>query len=366
MLIPELPDYLSNMGGGEYKGLIIALFTLTAGISRPFSGKLTDTIGRIPVMAFGSLVCFVCGFLYPICTTVMPFLFLRLAHGFSTGFKPTGTAAYIADIVPINRRGESMGIHGLLGSLGMAFGPFLGGWIMQHFDYNVLFYSSSALSFLSIAILINMKETLPISQKKKFSLSLLKINRSEIIDLSVLPVVIVVFFAVFAYGAIVTLIPDLSKEIGIKNKGYFFLVYTLASIGIRFLAGKWSDRKGRAGVLAVGCIGIMLSVLTLVFTHNILMLSLSAVLFGIGNGIVSPITQAWTIDLCKDENRGKAVATMYIALEAGIGIGAILPTFIYQNKIENLPATFLFTFIITSVSLIYLIYYRRSTAKQKI
>ena len=65
MLIPELPEYLSNMGGAEYKGLIIALFTLTAGISRPFSGRLTDTMGRVPVMAIGSIVCFVCGILYP-------------------------------------------------------------------------------------------------------------------------------------------------------------------------------------------------------------------------------------------------------------------------------------------------------------
>ncbi|HEY1055736.1 MAG TPA: MFS transporter, partial [Emticicia sp.] len=57
MLIPELPDYLSKLGGAESKGLIISLFTLTAGLSRPFSGRLTDRIGRVPVMAFGSLVC---------------------------------------------------------------------------------------------------------------------------------------------------------------------------------------------------------------------------------------------------------------------------------------------------------------------
>ena len=58
MIIPELPDYLASLGGREYIGYIIALFTLTAGLSRPFSGKLTDHIGRIPVMAFGSIVCF--------------------------------------------------------------------------------------------------------------------------------------------------------------------------------------------------------------------------------------------------------------------------------------------------------------------
>ena len=35
MVLPELPAYLAGMGGEEYIGLIIALFTLTAGISRP-------------------------------------------------------------------------------------------------------------------------------------------------------------------------------------------------------------------------------------------------------------------------------------------------------------------------------------------
>ncbi|MFD2786301.1 MFS transporter, partial [Hymenobacter rubripertinctus] len=65
MLLPELPDYLTRLGGGEYKGYIIALFMLTAGLARPFSGKLADTVGRIPVMVFGSLICFICGFFYP-------------------------------------------------------------------------------------------------------------------------------------------------------------------------------------------------------------------------------------------------------------------------------------------------------------
>ena len=82
MLIPEVPAYLSSMGGAEYKGYIIGLFTITAGIARPFSGKLTDKIGRVPVMAIGSLVCVVCGLLYPLWTTVAGFLWLRFFHGF--------------------------------------------------------------------------------------------------------------------------------------------------------------------------------------------------------------------------------------------------------------------------------------------
>ena len=42
LLLPELPDHLTRLGGGECKGFIIALFALTAAISRPFSSKLAE------------------------------------------------------------------------------------------------------------------------------------------------------------------------------------------------------------------------------------------------------------------------------------------------------------------------------------
>src|SRR5277367_4456125 len=74
MLIPELPAYLTSLGGAQHKGLIISLFTLTAMISRPFSGKLADTIGRVPVMIIGTAVCFVCSLCYPILASVAGFL----------------------------------------------------------------------------------------------------------------------------------------------------------------------------------------------------------------------------------------------------------------------------------------------------
>ena len=108
MIIPELPGYLTSLGGEEYKGLIISLFAVTAMLSRPFSGKLSDIIGRTPVMMSGAVVCLVCSFIYPLVTSVIAFLLLRLVHGFSTGFTPTGQTAYIADIIPAHRRGEAI------------------------------------------------------------------------------------------------------------------------------------------------------------------------------------------------------------------------------------------------------------------
>lgn len=363
MLIPELPDYLSSLGGEDYKGLIIALFTVTAAISRPFSGKLTDRIGRVPVMAFGSLVCFVCGFIYPLTTTVFPFLFLRLVHGFSTGFKPTGTSAYIADIIPVLRRGEAMGLHGLLSSLGMAFGPALGSWIAAEFSMNILFYTSSIFAFLSIAILVNMKETLPLEQKEKFRLSSLKITKQDIFDVDVIPAALVIFLTGFSYGAVVTLTPDLSKSIGLQNKGYFFLVFTLASLLIRLLAGKVSDRKGRVPVLKWGCFSLILSMLIMSFAHNIYLITLGGIFFGIAWGVLSPILLAWTVDLCQEENRGRGLATMYISMETGIGLGAFSSGLIYGNSLPRMTITFLIMAALATLALGYLFSLSRKEQK---
>ena len=339
MLIPELPRYLTSMGGAEYKGFIISLFTLTAGLSRPFSGRLTDRVGRVPVMAFGSLVCFVCGFLYPIFTTVMPFLALRLVHGFSTGFKPTGTAAYVADIVPPQRRGDALGRDGVSVSIGAALGPALGSWIAQAFSLNALFYTSSFLAFLSIGILANMKETLPRSARR-LSVDAFRITWQDVFEPSVLAPSLVMLLTYFSFGAVLTLIPDFSEHLGLKNHGLYFLIYTLTSLVIRLVAGKLSDRHGRVGVVIVGCSMLIVAMLLTAYASTTFLFFTGAIFFGFATGILSPILTAWTVDLSHEHNRGRAMATMYIAMEAGIGLGAYLSAAMYANDARNLPLAF--------------------------
>jgi len=354
MLIPELPSYLSSLGGAEYKGLIIALFTLTAGISRPFSGKLTDTVGRIPVMAVGSIVCFICGFLYPVLGTVAGFLFLRLIHGFSTGFKPTATAAYVADIIPQERWGEALGIHGLCFSIGMAIGPAIGSTITLHYSIAALFYSSSVFALLSIVILMNMKESL--HQRQRFSWNAMKISRKDIIAIEVLPAGIVTFLSYCSYGAILTLIPDWSSNLGILNKGTFFMIFTLSSLLIRFISGKASDRYGRIRVIIAGLSLLVVSLCIVGYVDTIAGLFFGAAVYGIATGILSPALNAWTVDMSLPDHRGKAMATMYIALEAGIGLGALFAGWYYQDVIGHIPAILFCSAGITFIALAYMIY----------
>ncbi len=354
MIIPELPDYISSLGGAEYKGLIISLFTLSAGLSRPFSGQLADKMGRIPVMVIGGAVCIVCGFLYPVTGTVAAFLLLRFVHGFSTGFTPTGTAAYVADIIPMQRRGEATGLLGLAGSLGMAAGPALGGAIANHFPLDTVFYTSSVAAFLSVAVVARMQET--VVDKHRFRMGLLKISRSELIEPRVMSPSIVLFFTVFSFGTILTIIPDFSEHLGIQNKGLFFLSFTLSSLAIRFVAGRVSDKYGRVNILRVSTLVLMLAMVGVGFSTTLTELMLAGVLFGIGQGMNSPTIFAWTIDLSHEDHRGRAMATMYIAMEAGIGMGALLSGWLYDNNPDNFRMVFWTCAFFVFISLLYLLF----------
>ena len=353
MLIPELPAFLSAMGGSSYKGYIIGLFTLTAGLSRPFSGRLTDTIGRVPVMIIGSVVCAACSLLYPLLTTIAGFLLLRLFHGFSTGFKPTATAAYIADIIPTTRWGEAMGIHGLCFSTGLAIGPALGSLLTTNYSIDMLFYCSSFFALLSIIILLNVKETLP--QKQRFRFSHLKIDRKDIIEPMVLPAAIITFLGYISYGAILTLIPDWSEHLGITNKGTFYVVFTLSSLIVRFIAGKLSDRKGRVYVLRIALFIITVSVILLGLASSVTTLLAGAFIYGLGTGLFSPATSAWTADLSHENHRGRGMATMYISLEAGIGLGAMVAGWLFQDQLSRVPLIFYGCAVTSIFGLLYLL-----------
>ncbi len=356
LIIPELPDYLTSLGGGDHKGLIIPLFTLMAGLSRPFSGRLTDTIGRIPIIIYGVFVCIIAGFLYPILTTVAGFFLLRLIHGMSTGFKPTATSAYVGDIAPIHRRGEAMGILGLFGSLGMAAGPAIGSWVAISFGYNWMFYCSSAFAFLSILVVLKMPETLII--KERFRWSLLKIKWHDVFEPRAFPSAITMLLTTFSFGTILTLIPDLSKHLGLENKGIFFTIFTVSSLLVRIIAGKLSDIYGRVPVLMAGCLVYGVTMIVIGANQQLWVFYTGAFTFGIGAGLSTPTIFAWTIDLADQKFRGRALATMFIALEAGIGIGGVVAGYSYNNNPDNFIISFTISGLLAFSAFLYLIVYQ--------
>jgi len=352
MMVPELPLFLTSLGGEDYKGLIIALFTLSAGLSRPFSGKLSDTIGRVPVMIIGTLVCVICSLLYPILTTVSGFLLLRFFHGFSTGFKPTASTAYAADIIPVLRRGEGMGILGISMNVGASMFPPIGSYLAMKYSMDVMFYMSSFIALISIGILLGLKETL--EKPQKFKPALLKISKNEIIEPTAIPPAIVALFVYSCFGVMLTISPDQSEYLGLSNKGLLFTGFTIFSILSRAVAGRVSDKYGRVVVIKVAVVFVAISLVLMGLANSSNTLLMAAGCLGFSTGIASPAVFAWVIDRSPDEKRGRAMATVYIALEVGIGSGALFSAWMYGNNDANFPMAYFAAAAITLMAGIYL------------
>jgi MFS family permease len=346
MLIPELPSFLTSLNGAKHKGLIISLFTLTAMISRPFSGKLADNIGRKPVIIFGGTVCMICSFMYPMLTTVFGFFLLRFVHGFSTGFTPTGQSAYVSDVIPADRRGEAMGLLGMIGSLGMAIGPALGGFVTRQFGINTMFYLSSAFGLTAVLIVAGMKETL--IAKKNFHLSMLKVDRHDLFEPRVILPCVIMALAMYAYGAVLTLIADMGEHVGIFRKELLFAYLTIASLTIRLIAGKASDKYGRAPVMVVTCAVVMIAMLVISVSETQTMLIVGVSLYGLGQGSVSPTLLAWATDLAEERHKGRALASLYIFMEFGIGVGAFASGWFVGHPI-SVGSDFFLPFVTCSV-----------------
>jgi MFS family permease len=358
MLIPELPSYLSSLGGEDYKGLIISLFTVTALLSRPFSGKLADKIGRVPVVMFGSVVCLICSLIYPVVTTVMGFMALRLLHGFSTGFTPTGQAAYLSDIVPPERRGEAMGFLGTAGTMGMAGGPALGGLISNDFGINAMFYASAFCAVVALVILSNIEET--ILKKHRFTIGLLKIHKHDFLEPKVIVPSIVMVLCAYAYGAVYTVLPDFGEFVGIGNKGLLFTYLTVASFAIRLIAGKASDRYGRKPILLISSMVMCLSMLLVAFSDSAIFLIIGVTIYGLAQGSTSPTLLAWATDLSDIKHKGRGVATLYIFMELGIGVGAFASGLVYGNDSSNFLSTFIICSALALIAFLYLLTQKRT------
>jgi|TARA_B110000305_G_scaffold126314_1_gene141504 MFS family permease len=356
LILPELNDFITELGGADKKGLVIMLFTISAAISRPFSGKLTDTIGRKKVIYLGILFSMLVSWCYPFSYSVLFFLVLRFLHGFSAGFTPTGTTALLTDIIPAQQRGQAMGIWGTFISLGFGVGQFSGSWIGNSFGMDALFIISGITSLISGLFLIKVEETL--KNPQKFDGSQLKVRWKDVIEPSVVPVAIVMALTASCSGIIFVLTPDMSGFLGIENKGFFFGFYVISTIFVRLFSSSLSDRIGRRETMLIGISMLFISMLLMAHVDSYNSFVAAAIVFGLATGVSSPTLFAWTADLSHIRRRGVGAGTIFIALEIGIMIGSSSTIITYDNTVNSIQSVFYFGAAMSLLAITYLLWHK--------
>ncbi|MDG1331363.1 MAG: MFS transporter [Crocinitomicaceae bacterium] len=356
LFIPELNQMITDLDGANFKGLLFIFFSITALISRPFSGKLSDTIGRKKVMYIGIVIGTITTLFYPV-VGLTGFLMLRLSHGFSAGFLPTGATALVTDLLPEKGRGVGMGIWGTFISVGFGFGNFFSGMILKAVGIYGLFFTAAGFALLAGILTFGLKETLPNPQRFKFSL--LKVKFEDVFEPTVLAPAFIMFCAAISTGVIFVTSPDISEYLGIENKGWFFIFYMSSTILVRLFAGSMSDKIGRRRSLIIGLIFLILSMILIATAHEVIQYTAGAIVYGLATGVNSPTIFAWTADLSPVARRGIGAGTVFIALEFAIMAGALITLVIYNNTMESARIIYVAASVFGVVAILYLLWHLR-------
>jgi MFS family permease len=319
LLLATMPLYVIQHLGGHNSdvGLLMGIVALTALAMRPVSGWAVEALGRRKVMMFGPFAFAVASAAYPFAPNIPLLMGLRCVHGLGIGAYATGSSVYVGDLAPPARRGEALGYYGIAQNLSQAIGPAAGLFIYEIFDFHGLFAAAAGMALVALAITFQLRDLhTPVPSRRPainmfFNVKVLR------------PAVLVVGMA-FATGSVMAFVPLYGRDQGVSNPGFFFTIYAISMLLSRPIAGTLSDRMGRIAVAAPGLGVIAAGLGVLAFSGQWWALIVSAVLLGLGIGTVQPALMALMIDMTTVHERGGAMSTFGIGMDAGIGIGSIV------------------------------------------
>jgi MFS family permease len=307
-------------------GLASSIFVLGAVLVRPIAGKKIDKIGRRK-MLLGSLVLFLIASIgYFLVNSLSLLLIDRLIHGFAFGLATTATGTIAADIIPNERRGEGTGYFAMSTNLAMAFGPFIGLLITQHFSYSIIFYAASLFAAFSLvaSLFMNVPEGDKggASPQKGFKIS-------DYFEKRALPISIFIGFAGFTYSSILSYLTSFAKEMDLMDAAsFFFVVFAVFLLASRPFTGRMFDVKGENAVIYPSLLLFAVGMVILSQSHHGITLLIAGALIGVGYGTFQSSCQAISIKEAPSNRMGLATSTFYTMYDFGIGVGPFLLGFL--------------------------------------
>ncbi|HEX9780119.1 MAG TPA: MFS transporter [bacterium] len=165
IVIPVLPIYAEQFDASPFVvGLLLAVYSAMQFVCAPLLGRLSDRVGRRPVLLL-SVIGTAAGFLLMGVAHTLPLLFVARIIDGATGGNISTAQAYIADITPPEQRSRGMGLIGAAFGLGFIFGPAIGG-LLSHVSLAAPFLFAAFLAAVTaVAIFWLLPESLPPEQR---------------------------------------------------------------------------------------------------------------------------------------------------------------------------------------------------------
>lgn len=152
-LMAFLPLY--GVSAGLNPGEVGLLFSVQAGtsfFSKPIMGRISDRVGRQPLILLGLFICagtFVC---IPHVAMFPVLLLLSAGFGFGEAVVSSSSSALVADSSEFKRLGAGMGMQGTIMDIGHASGPLLAGLLIARMSYGGAFMVIAGMQFAAAVV----------------------------------------------------------------------------------------------------------------------------------------------------------------------------------------------------------------------
>ncbi|MEM1391879.1 MAG: MFS transporter [Cyanobacteria bacterium P01_H01_bin.150] len=335
-LLPTLPLYIEDIGATKQQiGFVMGSFAIGLLLFRPLLGQLADKRGRKIVLIIGLLSAAIAPIGYNFVQSVPLLLIIRAFHGISIAAFSTGFLALVADIAPVENRGELIGYMSLVNPLGMAIGPALGGYLMESSGYTALFILSTVLA--CFGLLFSLPIINPIAQAQE---KIIESDSSFWLKLLAprirIPALLLLIIG-FTLGNLHTFVTLFIKSTEVDlNPGLFYTVVAIASFNSRLFCGKASDRFGRGLFITSSLICYTLAMLLLWTANSSVQFLFAAIVQGIGGGTIIPMISAMITDRSYSHERGRTFGLCMIGFDIGVALagpifGGIAQKIGYRN-----------------------------------
>jgi EmrB/QacA subfamily drug resistance transporter len=149
-----MPVIIADLRGFAIYAWVFTAYMMASAITVPIYGKLSDIYGRKPFYVFGLAVFMAGSALSGQAHTMTELVLFRGLQGIGAGAMMSMPRATIGDIFTPRERGSWMGVITMTFGLASIIGPFLGGWLTDHWGWRWVFYINLPVAAAALVAII--------------------------------------------------------------------------------------------------------------------------------------------------------------------------------------------------------------------
>ncbi len=313
IIIPLLPFYAEHFGASALMvGLLSTSFSLMQFLFAPFWGRLSDRIGRRPVILIGLMGSAISYAMFALADS-LPALFVARCLAGIAGANVSTAQAFIADVTTPDNRARGMGMIGAAFGLGFIFGPAIGGFLSRWgYAAPPWFAAGISLANFGLAIVLLPESSPdPGDRLARAAGGRLDAFRRALTRQHLPPVMLVYFLVLMAFAAFeATFALYAERRFGFTTVtiGYMFawVGVVLATVqGV--LVGRAVKRVGEARLVPAAILVISSALVLIGFAGSVPALGAAVGLLAMGMGFNSPSMLSAISQLAHPADRGSTL-----------------------------------------------------------